>query len=231
MSGRWSEGCALTCPMTPADTRGALNSAGMPEPNTGQWCYPLSLLTVASPGKSDRLCVTFTHRPCMKWFTPLVLASVPLVMSCAAPPPSGGASSAVLAQWSGQQGGSQTAGDRLLRTAEEWRGVWQQVGREPPRTLDVARELGVVVFLGQRATGGYSVEIVDVRVQGDNQVVTFRETSPHAGGMTTQALTSPWAIAVVTRSDRPTVVRNLTPRESGVQRPEHSKRPGARQER
>lgn len=109
--------------------------------------------------------------------------------------------------------------------------MWQQVRREPPRALDVGREVGIAVFLGERATGGYSVDVVEARVQGANYVVTFRETAPRPGDMTTQALTTPWTIAVVRRSELPIVVRNLTPREGAVQRPENPIRPGARQER
>jgi len=175
--------------------------------------------------------VTSSAESRMKWITPAVLALVPLVMSCAASSPSRNSSSAVVAQWSGQQGGTQSAGDRILRTAEEWQRVWQQVRREPPRSPDLAREIGIAVFLGERATGGYTVEVVDAQVQGENYVVTFRETSPGPGDMTTQALTAPWAIALVNRSDLPTVVRNLTPPEGAMQRPENPSRPGARQKR
>lgn len=167
----------------------------------------------------------------MKWITLPVLALIPLLLSCVASSSPGEASAAVVAQWSGQQGGNPTAGDRILRTAEQWQSAWRQVGRDPPRALDRAREMGVAIFRGERTTGGHSVEVVDARVLGESYAITFRATAPAPGDFTTQALTRPWAIAIVRRSDLPIVVQNLAPPPDGEQRPENPTRPSARQER
>jgi hypothetical protein len=110
-----------------------------------------------------------------------------------------------IAQWSGQQGGGETPKTRVLRTAEQWDGFWQQVEGDRPRPLDVSREMAVVIELGLKHTGGYSAEILAVRVQNDQLVVEYRERSPEPGEMVTQALTSPWVIAVVPRTDQPVI--------------------------
>ena len=120
---------------------------------------------------------------------------------------------AELEQWSGQQGGGDVPKTRLLRTAEEWNAFWRQVEGDRPRPLDASRELAVVMELGRKRTGGYSVEFVGTRVEEGQLVIQFRETAPEPGMMVTQALSSPWAIALVPRTDLPVVFENIGTRQ------------------
>lgn len=113
-----------------------------------------------------------------------------------------------LAQWSGAYGGQAAFAVRKLDSAA-WGAFWEQVGREKPRELDPAREMAVVVFLGQRNTGGYSIEIASVRAEEKRLVVEYRESAPSPDMMVTQALTAPWAIAIVPRSGLPVTAQKL----------------------
>lgn len=70
--------------------------------------------------------------------------------------------------------------------------------------------MAIVVFLGERRTGGYAVEITGVEKQPVGLIVSTRETSPPPGAMVTQALTQPWALALVPASDQPVKVRSAT---------------------
>lgn len=117
--------------------------------------------------------------------------------------------SSASSQWHGDYGGSEQFAVRVLRTASEWEAFWRQVRRGQPRSLDVAREMAVAVSLGERRTGGYRVEIVGVQPQERKLVVTYREITPAPDMMVTQALTTPWAVAVVPRSDLPVEPRPL----------------------
>lgn len=105
--------------------------------------------------------------------------------------------------WTGYYGGRQSFSLLALRTADEWDAFWRQVQRPKPQSLDTAREMGVAVFLGQRNTGGYGVEILQVKAEGGKLVVEYRETTPSPDMMVTQALTTPWTVVVVPRSDLP----------------------------
>lgn len=116
---------------------------------------------------------------------------------------------ALAGHWSGFHGGQNAFTVRALRNVAEWDAFWQQVERNPPRPLDPAGEMAVVVFLGERRTGGYSVEIVRVRAENQKLVVEYRETTPAPGLMVTQALTSPWAVAIVPRSALPVVAEKI----------------------
>ncbi|GMA16457.1 protease complex subunit PrcB family protein [Deinococcus metallilatus] len=58
-------------------------------------------------------------------------------------------------------------------------------------------ETVVGVFLGQRPTGGYGVQVTGASAQGGVLTLTVAITAPGPGSITTQALTSPWTIVRV----------------------------------
>jgi hypothetical protein len=161
--------------------------------------------------------VIFFHL--MKLTALFLLGLLPLTLGCGAAVKNEEKGPLMIAQWSGQHGGSSTPGVRELRTTEQWQTFWQQAGREPPQGLDVGREMAVAIFLGERNTGGYGAEIVGVRVHEGRLVIDYRESSPPPDAMVTQALTSPWAVAMLSRSELPVTTNNLNPPRSGL-RPE-----------
>ena len=63
----------------------------------------------------------------------------------------------------------------------------------PPAPPPDLAEPAVGVFLGIRPTGGYALSLASVAPQGDVLVVEVDVTEP-SGGVTTQALTSPYVI-------------------------------------
>lgn len=153
----------------------------------------------------------------MKLTALFLLVLLPLTLGCGAAVKREEKGPLMIAQWSGQHGGSSTPGVQALRTTEQWRAFWQQVGREPPQALDVGREMAVAIFLGERNTGGYGAEIVGARVLEGPLVIVYRESSPAPGAMVTQALTSPWAVAILPRSELPVMASTLNPPRSGLQ--------------
>lgn len=141
---------------------------------------------------------------------PFLLIVPPLLMSCSGASQPAEPAPAILAQWSGAQGGAVQAETRVVRAAEEWRALWQQVGRDVPRALNPGRELGLAVFLGERRTGGYAVDVAALRIQAGRLVVEYRETAPAPDALTTQVLTYPWAFALMPNSDLPIEWRKVT---------------------
>ena len=89
-----------------------------------------------------------------------------------------------------------------VKSADEYRRVWQeQIGSGEPPHADFGTESVVILLAGLKRSGGYSVEPRGVSVDGRTLVVDAIVQSPPAGSMTTQALTSPYAvIAVDTKS-------------------------------
>ena len=58
--------------------------------------------------------------------------------------------------------------------------------------MDFSREMVVGIFMGQRGTGGYEIEITKVERAGSELRVYYRGKSPDPGAMLTQALTEPY---------------------------------------
>lgn len=87
--------------------------------------------------------------------------------------------------------------------ASTLRNYWTQVLRqsgEPPK-VDFFRDKVVIVFLGQRNTGGFGAQIKEIRHEAIGQArVIVQETTPAAGAITTQALTQPWVMFQIDRS-------------------------------
>lgn len=66
-----------------------------------------------------------------------------------------------------------------------------------PSAPDPGSATLVGVFLGQRSTGGYGVTVTGASVSGGTLTLVVRVRAPQPGGITTQALTSPWTIVRV----------------------------------
>lgn len=151
---------------------------------------------------------------------PLLIGSlVALAFSlaaCAAERPAQPEPASTPLQWSGSHSRSETATHRVLRDTAAWAAFWQEVGQPEPVSFAPAREMAVAIFLGERRSGGYSVRIDEAGPRDGRFVVTYRESPPPAGTLVPQALTYPWALVVVPRSDLPV---NVTPAGARVFRP------------
>jgi len=94
----------------------------------------------------------------------------------------------------GLYGGPPAPVEAVITSAQELTSLWP--GSDVP-AVDFAREMVVFVALGERRTGGYSVEVTSATVSGDTLVVRYVERQPGPGCLTTQALTTPFhAVAI-----------------------------------
>lgn len=95
----------------------------------------------------------------------------------------------------------------LATNADEYRRQWNALiadGEAPEVHLD--GKVAVFLLAGQRNTGGWSIEPESVTIDGDTAVIVARINAPLPRSIVTQALTSPWAVALV-HSDRVKKVR------------------------
>jgi len=99
----------------------------------------------------------------------------------------------------------------VIRSQDEWVAVWGRHTRahaQPPSAppVDFSREMVVGIFMGQRGTGGYEIEITRVE-RADSQLrVYYRSKDPEPGAMVTQMLTQPYHVIKLPRDDGPLVV-------------------------
>jgi hypothetical protein len=83
----------------------------------------------------------------------------------------------------------------VVRSSADWNALWKEHGStQPVPAVDFSKELVAAVFLGSRPTGGFSVEVVGARVEGDALIVEYVEQRPGRGSIVSQMLTSPFHI-------------------------------------
>lgn len=70
----------------------------------------------------------------------------------------------------------------------------------PLRAVDFNREKVVLVAMGQKSTGGYSVTLAGSRIVDQQLVLSVASRVPDPGTMVTQALTTPCTAIAVTAS-------------------------------
>jgi PrcB C-terminal len=122
-----------------------------------------------------------------------------------APKPAG------IPQWSGQYGGGPSFSTRVVRGADAWAALRSSFGDRLPDGLNPSTQMAVVVEIGGRPTGGYSVSILSAAASQGSLVVTYAERAPGRGQFVTEALTNPWVVAILPRSDLPVVFRAAAP--------------------
>lgn len=90
----------------------------------------------------------------------------------------------------------------VAKTQDEFDKLWREhaPGRPAPN-VDFTKNMVVGVFLGSRPSGGFSVEITNVRRDGDALVVTWTERRPAPDQMAAQVMTAPAQLVSVPRFD------------------------------
>lgn len=98
----------------------------------------------------------------------------------------------------------------VIKNEAEWKTLWQtHVQPEVPAKelpqVDFEREMVVAVFLGEKPTGGYKLGITAIEEdRGKGQLrIVLRESKPPVGSIAIQALTQPYHIVRVKKTDLP----------------------------
>lgn len=111
------------------------------------------------------------------------------------------------AQWKSLFGGIFEGGQFVIRDPQSWKNLWARISNDDPPMINFKKKMVVAVFLGQKSTGGYSVEIQGLTKQEKKKnsriLVKVKAGTPPAQAMVIQALTSPFHMKVVDRSDGP----------------------------
>ena len=94
------------------------------------------------------------------------------------------------------------ARQEVIYDQPSWEKFWQKhavnaKGVAQPPAVDFTREMVVAVTMGKQRTGGYSIEITQAEVSGQQFLVTVKKRVPAPGAMVTQAFTSPFHFAAV----------------------------------
>lgn len=102
----------------------------------------------------------------------------------------------------GNFGGIQEATQQVVTNAAQWANLWQKhSARKTPAEktpeVDFTKETVLFVTLGQKSTGGYGVEISEIKPVDGKAEVLVKTRAPRPGGIQLQALSAPFhAVAV-----------------------------------
>ncbi len=91
---------------------------------------------------------------------------------------------------------------RLDSTPEDFAATWALVsgGQIPAQAapfVDFTRSRVVTVFLGQKSTGGYGLQLLNASLNGDTLTLQLETSEPAPGRLLTQAFTSPYLMLEV----------------------------------
>jgi hypothetical protein len=93
----------------------------------------------------------------------------------------------------------------VIRSESEWQNLWRKHSNElysTPPTVRFDQEVAVVIFLGEKPTGGYDVSIVRAERSGDELVIYYQEKAPAPGsGLLAQAFMQPYHIVRIFKRD------------------------------
>lgn len=109
-------------------------------------------------------------------------------------------------QWKGFNSKQEKSQRLVIRDQKVWATTWGAMkGNIMPKpavpVIDFDKQMVVAVFMGRKMSGGYGIKIVKVE-ETDKLIVTVKESAPQKGAMVTMALTSPYHVLVISKSDK-----------------------------
>ena len=111
----------------------------------------------------------------------------------------------------GYRSGVREALQVVIRNQDEWNAFWKRhssidTNPTPAPIIDFNREMLVGIFLGEKSTGGYEIEIVRAEKRDSSLYFYYQGKSPPPGAMVTQALTQPFHLVRVAKYDKPQII-------------------------
>jgi hypothetical protein len=108
-----------------------------------------------------------------------------------------------------------TAETGVIRDARAWSDAWSRIhsNRRPTPTLppiEFASQAVLIVALGRRPSGGFSIAISDVTRDGNALIVDVHRTEPGEGCIVTTGISSGVDIAIIPSYDLETIFREST---------------------
>ena len=95
---------------------------------------------------------------------------------------------------------------KVIQDKVAWEKLWSEhranmKGDLKVPEIDFSKEMVVFAALGRQRTGGYAIEVSNIRPASNRLQISIKRKTPPAGAMVTQALTAPFHIVAVPKSD------------------------------
>ena len=96
----------------------------------------------------------------------------------------------------------------LITNESDWRRAWDTVGGGRPQPeINFNSRAVIIAYQGQKSSGGYSIEIAEIRRDGTVLAMKVNERRPASGDVTTQVITSPFVVVSIPRPPQGASVR------------------------
>ena len=120
-------------------------------------------------------------------------------------------------EWKGYHCGYTEPSRLVIKTEDIWKDVWAKVyAFQLPKPklpkIDFEKDMIIAVFMGERRSGGFSIEIKKIIKTDKEIVVEVEEREPDPGSIVTMALTQPYHIVVVRISSLPLRFQESSPK-------------------
>jgi PrcB C-terminal len=99
------------------------------------------------------------------------------------------------------RGGRDTAGFDHITDAASLKKLYRSLSIDAS-AVDFKKKNVVAVYMGQKNTGGYSITIESIRVDGTTTYLKKKEIKPETGGMVSMALTAPYVIVEILKTGK-----------------------------
>jgi hypothetical protein len=109
--------------------------------------------------------------------------------------------------WAGQQSSVKAFAVAVVRDEDAWGALWSSLRREAAPPFHTGQHIGVVIYLGQRNTGGFALEIGGAKREGALTIVSFRTIEPDSQAFLLQVLTTPYILARIEDDGTPVAFR------------------------
>jgi len=96
-------------------------------------------------------------------------------------------------------GGREQKSSVVISSQADLASLYKELGWSNVPMVDFNKNNVVALFMGQKSTGGYSINVRKISVDGDTTTVYVKTTEPE--GMATMALTAPYTITIIPKTN------------------------------
>jgi len=111
-------------------------------------------------------------------------------------------------QWAGTNNGQETPGNLVFKDAASWQQFTAnnsaiKTSHPDIDMTDFNSDMLVALFMGEKPTAGYSIEIISIEKTTDKVIVKYKENVPAEGAIEAQVITHPYCIKAIENSTLP----------------------------
>lgn len=111
----------------------------------------------------------------------------------------------LIVEWRGATSATAAPQQRVVTNDIAWQELWGLVGQPAPQPLRPGA-VGVAVFLGEKPTAGYGIDMQWSKTSDGALQVRWGEIAPSPGSVAGQMITQPWRIAMLQADGKPVML-------------------------